>query len=329
MRTVVFRAASGLLLLAGVGVWLGGGWSSPAPEKSQMGRGALGLEVLADGRPTPAADEGRPLRVAMSAAFVSEGGVGIYAAINRYLTRKLGQRCEFITGLAYSTIDGMLEDGSVDMAFVCGLPYVLDQDRAVPGTFLLVAPVMKGPRYNGRPEYYSDLIVRVDSPYRTIQNLRGRTYVYNDELSNSGYNMPRFRLLKLGETKGFFGKVLRSGSHEESIRMVATGEADASFVDSLVLDYDRAKGRGFAAKVRVIESLGPAGICPVVVSRKVTVDLRTRLKHQLLHMHEDAEGRRTLDEALVDRFVDVGDDIYDDIRRMKREAEHSGFPSIK
>jgi phosphonate transport system substrate-binding protein len=188
---------------------------------------------------------------------------------------------------------------------------------------------MKAPRYEGKPQYFSDLIVREDSPYQTIQELKGRTYVYNDEISNSGYNMPRYRLLELGLTNGFFGKVLRSGSHEESIRMVAAGEADASFVDSLVLDYDREKQLGHASAVRILESMGPAGITPLVASAKMPADLRDTLQRALVGMNEDPEGRKILDEALLDRFVIVEDRHYDGIRSMKEAAEEAGFTVIR
>ena len=274
-------------------------------------------------------DRGKLVRIVMSAAFVSESGIGVYEEMSKYLGVKAGLRVEFITGLSYGTINEMLAKGTVDCGFVCGLPYVLMHDQPTPAAYLLTAPIMKAPRYNGQPKYYSDLIVRKDSPYKTIQDLRGRTYVYNDELSNSGYNMPRHRLLQLGLTNGFFGKVLRSGSHEESIRMVANGKADASFVDSLVIDYDREKGLGQAGEVRVLESVGPAGICPLVVSSNLPEDVRGKLQNALVTMHEDPNGRTILDDALVDRFVVVDDKNYDDIRAMKEAAEKAGFTEIK
>jgi phosphonate transport system substrate-binding protein len=270
-----------------------------------------------------------PIRMAMSAAFVSESGVGVYEDIANYLTSKTGVKIEFVTSLAYGTINGMLESGTVDCGFICGLPYVMLHDRPAPAANLIVAPVMSAPRYNGQPKYYSDLIVRNDSPYKTIHDLKGRTYVYNDEISNSGYNMPRYRLLQLGLTGGFFGKVLRSGSHEESIRMVAAGQADASFVDSLVLDYDREKGLGHAHEVRVLESVGPAGICPLAASSKLPVSMRDKLRHYLSNMHADPEGKQILDKALLARFVVVDESNYDDIRAMRDAAEKAGFTVIK
>jgi phosphonate transport system substrate-binding protein len=269
------------------------------------------------------------VRLAMSAAFVSESGVGVYQKMAEYLTRKTGIQTEFVSGLAYGTINNMLEDGTLHCGFICGLPYVLLHDRPQPAAQLLAAPVMKAARYQGQPKYFSDLIVRKDSPYQSLQDLKGKTYVYNDELSNSGYNMPRFRMLQLGLTQGFFGKVLRSGSHEESIRMVAAGEADASFVDSLVLDFDREKGFGHAREVRVLESVGPAGICPLAASAKMPEELRARIQQALVRMHEDPDGRKLLDEALLERFSTVEDSNYDDIRAMKEAADKAGFTTIQ
>ncbi len=111
--------------------------------------------------------------------------------------------------------------------------------------------------------------------------------------------------------------------------MVASGKADASFVDSLVIDHDRAKGLGLARSVRVVESLGPAGICPLVASTRLDPAVRGAVRQHLAAMHEDAEGRRILEGALLDRFAVVDDRNYDDIRAMKQAAEKAGFLEIK
>ncbi|MCP3138217.1 phosphate/phosphite/phosphonate ABC transporter substrate-binding protein [Pyxidicoccus xibeiensis] len=272
---------------------------------------------------------GPPIRIAMSAAFVSESGTGVYAKLADWLARELGRQVEFVSGFSYGTIDEMIDDGAVDVGFICGYPYVLKHDRPEPVVDVLAAPVVKSPRYKDQPLYFSDLIVREGSRFQRFEDLEGATLVYNEEKSNSGYNMPRSFLIERGLTKGFFGKVIRSGSHEESIRMVAEGEADASFVDSLVLDYDREKGLGSAGQVRVLMSLGPEAIPPVVVSTQMAPELRERMRAALTHMHEDPEGRRILDEALLSRFAPVEDAHYDGIRRRHALAQRTGFMSLR
>ncbi|HYO66448.1 MAG TPA: phosphate/phosphite/phosphonate ABC transporter substrate-binding protein [Archangium sp.] len=319
--SVLFICLAGAFALVGsASLW----WFAGQPEA--VGTPAAG-QVPAVTEPT--ASPGKPIRIAMSAAFVSESGVDIYARLARYLTEKTGIQTEFVSGLAYGTINSMLEEGTVHLGFISGLPYVLLRDNPQPTAQLLAAPIMKAARYQGQPKYFSDLIVREDSPFQSLLDLKGRTFVYNDEISNSGYNLPRYRMLQLGLTQGFFGKIVRSGSHEESIRMVAAGEADASFVDSLVLDYDREKGLGHAHEVRVLESVGPSGITPLVASSRMPAQLRDKLQHALVTMHEEPQGRKLLDEALLDRFTLVEDSNYDDIRSMKVAAEKAGFTVIR
>lgn len=78
---------------------------------------------------------GPPIRIAMSAAFVSESGVGVYAKLADWLSGQLGRQVEFVSGLSYGTLSEMSDDGAVEVAFICGYPYVLkriaskDRDR--------------------------------------------------------------------------------------------------------------------------------------------------------------------------------------------------------
>ena len=272
--------------------------------------------------------EQEPIKVVMSAAFVSDDGVGIYNEMFDYLARKLNRKIEFVSGFSYDTINKMLEGGMVDVGFICGLPYVMKKDKPEPSVELLLAPVMKDKKYMGKPIYYSYLIVNKSSPYKEFNELKGKTFVYNDEISNSGYNMPRAYLIQKGETSGFFNKVLRSGSHAESIRMIAEGEADVSAVDSLVYDYDKENNPQYVNKTRIIKVLGPAGIPPVVVSVFIPVDIKNRIKKIMLAMNNDTVGKQILDKALVDRFVIVDDKNYDGIRMMMKMSVESGYKVI-
>lgn len=323
------RLAKGLLVLSllGLALLLPGCTGREDPEVLPAA-GQTAASVL-EAKPREQQLPGPPIRIAMSAAFVSESGIGIYSKLADWLSRQLGRQVELVSGFSYGTIDEMIDDGAVDVAFICGYPYVLKHDRPEPVIDVLAAPVVKAPRYGNKPVYFSDLIVREGSGFRRFEDLKGATLVYNEESSNSGYNMPRSFLIERGLTEGFFGKVLRSGSHEESIRMVASGEADASFVDSLVLDYDREKHFGSAGQVRVLMSLGPEAIPPVVVSTKMAPELRRRMGFALTHMHEDAEGRRILDEAMLSRFEPVEDAHYDGIRRRHALAQRAGFLSLR
>ena len=280
---------------------------------------------------TSSEQEGREhaeIRIVMSAAFVSESGVAVYDEIARYLGEKLNHKVAFISGFSYATINSMLDSGIADIGFICGLPYVMEKDQPQPGIDLLLAPVMKDPKYKDKPIYYSYVIVHKDSKIDNFSDLKGSRFAFNDEISNSGYNMPRAHLIDLGETAGFFGKVTRAGSHEESIRMVALGKADVSAVDSLVYDYDLVNNSEFVQQTKIIKTLGPAGIPPVVVSTKTSLTLRKQISGILIGMKDDPAGKAILEKVLVDRFTVVDDSNYDGIRKMKKQAQDMGYQVI-
>lgn len=255
----------------------------------------------------------KPIKLALSAAFISESGTGIYKQIVNYVSSKTGRNIEIVTGLSYDTINQMIQDGALDGGFICGFPYVLLKEKNI-HIDLAVAPVMKAARYGNKAVYFSDLIVAKDSPYKTIEDLRGKHFVYNDELSNSGYNMPRAYFLEKNVGKSFFGKISRSGSHEESIRAVANKKADYSFIDSLVLDYEIHIKSKAALAVRVIHSLGPVGVPPLVLSSNLDTSLVKKIKDAFVGMQNDPAGRKILDYGLIKRFDVVSDADYKSVR---------------
>ena len=95
--------------------------------------------------------------------------------------------------------------------------------------------MLQGERYQGRPIYYSDVIVRAECAARQFLDLRGCRWAYNERDSHSGYNITRYTLVRLGETRGFFGRVVEAGYHQTAIRMVVDGQVDAAAIDSQVL----------------------------------------------------------------------------------------------
>lgn len=280
--------------------------------------------------------ESKRVNMVVTAAFVSNKGIDVYEKMAEYMSKKLGWQIKVVSGLSYTVADKMLDSGTIQIGAVCGLPYVhkFEQGKyellAVP-----VSSVKKGtwpdtPGYeNVQGKYYSYTIVRKDSPINSWQELKGKSYAFNDKGSNSGYNMPRYKLVQLGARSwdDYFSKVVISGSHEESIKMVAEGMVDASSVDSLVLDYDRHIGDKNALNVKVIEILFPggAGIPPIVFSKRADPSLKKGLQDVFLNMHKDPEGKKILDSALLLRFDPPKDSNYDDIRIMEEKARKAGF----
>lgn len=179
---------------------------------------------------------------------------------------------------------------------------------------------MKDPRYGGKPVYYSDVVVRAESSFRSFDDLRGATWAYNEPGSHSGYNLIRYHLVASGNRSRFFGRVLESGSHQNSLRMILAGSIDASAIDSTVLEMDIARNPSIMGKIRTIAVLGPSPAPPWVVRRSLPLDVQEALRREFFGMHEDKQGARILKDAGMLRFVRVSDDNYDSIADMDHVA---------
>jgi len=249
----------------------------------------------------------------------------VYEVVTDEIGRRLGIPAELVVETDY---ESCARDEN-DVCFVCSLPYVMFERQGTSPAEPVAAPVLQGERYAGAPVYFSDVIVHRESPFRSFEDLRGRSWSYNEPLSHSGYGITRFHLLRMGETSGFFGEVIEAGFHEESIRMVSKAEVDASAIDSQVLAVALRDDLALRTSVRVIDMLGPSTIQPVAVSKRLPRELREDIRAVLLTMGDDPSCRERLDVGLVDRFVAVDSSSYDDIRMMVDACEAAGFTSIR
>jgi phosphonate transport system substrate-binding protein len=259
------------------------------------------------------------------ATFLAPNMLPVYEFITAYVGKKLGCNTELIVGSSFD----QFQAGRADVGFICGLPYVQLARHSPPPVELVAAPVLQGERYQGRPIYFSDVIVRCDSPFQRFSDLRGRTWSYNDLDSHSGYNVTRYRLVQMGETNGFFGQVIQAGWHQKSIRMVIEGTVDASAIDSQVLAVELRDNPAWALQLRVIDSLGPSSIQPAVAARQLPEHVRADVRSVLLGMGDDANAKTALAYGFVERFASVTDSTYDDIRAMLFAAEAAGFMTLK
>jgi len=260
--------------------------------------------------------------------------IGTYLAPNIFpvyevVADEIGRRLGILTELVVETDYESCKRDENDVCFVCSLPYVMFERQGISPAVPVAAPVLRGERYAGAPVYYSDVIVHRESPFRSFEDLRGRSWSYNEPLSHSGYGITRYHLLRMGETSGFFGEVVEAGFHESSIRMVANAEVDASAIDSQVLAVTLRDDTALRRSLRVIAELGPSTIQPVAVSRRLPVDLREEVRGVLLALGDDPSCRERLAVGLVDRFVAVDSSSYDDIRMMVDACEDAGFTQIR
>ena len=218
----------------------------------------------------------------------------------RYVTRKLssGRETEarVVTAATPVELAKLLEQRKVDFYMESAYPtYVIN---SVHGAGKLLLRRWK----SGMAEYYSVIFTKRNSGIKRLEDLKGKTIVFEDPDSTSGYLMPKLFLqrqgLKLTEkvrsdpnsVTTEVGYVF-ARSQDRLIEAVLTGQsaAGASSNDDFIALDDKKKSE-FALLAQTDRL--PRHL--VSVRSDLAPELVTSLESTLLSMHDDVEGREIL-----------------------------------
>lgn len=221
--------------------------------------------------------------------------------------------------------DPFLLQDQLDLAFICGLPFIRRCQIAPNQLRAIAAPVMQAERYQNRPVYFSDVIVRANSRFQTFCDLAGSTVCYNDPGSNSGYYLLRYRLLEQCSTR-FFNNAVQSGSHQRSLRWVIEGKADCAAIDSTVLEQECRMFPELTNHLRVLESSDPCPMPPIVVAQHLGDDLIEQIQSALLQ--PDRQLKAAMAHMKMQRYEAVNTDDYGAIAQIYDAVTHSRFSQL-
>lgn len=228
-------------------------------------------------------------------------------------SRELGDVCSadvrFVQRNSYREIDDLIADGRLDVAWVCGFPYV---------THLQTMRLMAIPDYGGQPLYRSYLIVPKSDTHTThITQLRDRVFAFSDPESNSGFLVPTTELMRSGiRPTRFFKKFFFTYAHRKVVDAVTSGLADAGEIDGYVYDTIEKRYPERTRDVRVAWRSPQYGFPPIVARRSLDEESFLRIQNALLGMKEHAGGQTILQRLNLDGFVRDDDKVFDGIRRL-------------
>jgi phosphonate transport system substrate-binding protein len=228
-------------------------------------------------------------------------------------SRELGDVCsadvKFVQRNSYREINELLADNRLDLAWVCGFPYV---------THLQTMRLMAIPDYQGQPLYRSYLIVpRSDSTTTHITQLRDRVFAFSDPQSNSGFLVPTTELIRAGiRPSQFFKRSFFTFAHRKVIDAVSSGVADGGEIDGYVFDTIAKQHPERTRDVRVAWRSPQYGFPPIVARRSLDEASFLRIQDALVGMKHHTEGLGILRRLNLDGFVPDDDKVFDGIRRL-------------
>ena len=255
----------------------------------------------------------RPIYFGLTPVFL-DSDIELLAALQDYLSKRLGQPVTLVKRRTYQEITAMLLSEQLDAAWICGFPLVQHVDQLA----LMAVPV-----WQGQPLYRSYLIAGADDPVQSIVDLRGSVHAFSDPDSNSGYLVTRHLLTTMHERPdSFFSRYFFTYGHRDVIRAVAAGLAQSGSVDGYVWEVVREIEPRLTDGTRIVrrsELLGfPPVACNAQLRDKPTVKA---IADALVTMDGDERGRQLLRTLRLDRFVTGSLGLFDGIAEKYREVQ--------
>jgi phosphonate transport system substrate-binding protein len=189
---------------------------------------ASGAAVLAFGASAARADDWKSKYKELTFAVVpAENASGVsdrYTPFTAYLSKQLGVPVKLRIANDYAAVIEGQRAGNIQIAHYGPASYATAYMTGVK-----TEPFVTNRNNEGAVGYYSVIYVKADSPYKTIQDLKGKSIAFVDPNSTSGYNAPRFFLHKAGiDVDTFFSKSVITGSHENGVIALAKGTVDCA-----------------------------------------------------------------------------------------------------
>jgi len=156
-----------------------------------------------------------------------------------YLSETLQRKVELVVPKNYAGVIDGLADKKIHFALLGPKSYIEASKKAnAVATVRVVHP-------DGQDSYQGMIISKAGSGLKTIADLQGKTWVFTDLHSTSGYLIPSVYFAAEAQIvpEQYFSQVGFSGSHEKSILMVKNGEVDAASTNNI--DIIRDSGRGW------------------------------------------------------------------------------------
>ena len=212
-------------------------------------------------------------------------------------------------------------------AFICGYPWSTWEHEATRPQ-LLAAPIPSAPRYGGRAVYCTDIVVRSDSKFQSIDDLRGARFAYTAEHSQSGWQAPRAFFAERARQAGgrLFGDVVGPLQTPRAVAAaVIANRADAGPLDSWWHDLLRRHDAATAARLRTIARTPMTPIPPLVTAATTPAAIRERLVASLERVRSDATLSPLCEALLISGFVRAAADDYFQLSHNAQQIDAIGY----
>lgn len=242
-----------------------------------------------------------------------------------YLGKKTGMDIVIKPHSNYGQLFENLRDGKIDGGFFGSMVYGITHARI--GIIPLVRPV----RPDGGSTYTGLLFVRKDSSIKKAADMKGKTIALADPATTAGYLTQKDYLVDYGINMDTDMTISWAGSHEAAIQAVLSRQAEIGGAKNTIVSSYRKKNRVFDSSVQIIDERPKKGLPDntLAVSKSFDPAKRDLLQKTLLTMHNEPEGKKTLQRFGAIKFIRTADadfkPLYDMVRHLKIDLKKYSY----
>ena len=177
--------------------------------------------------------------------------------------------------------------------------------------------------------YRSAVVVRLDSRFESLEDLRDRRCVVNEPGSNSGMNLLRAAIGPLSHGAHFFGSVTLSGSHLLSAEMLVRNQADVAALDCVSFAHFRRLYPSLVAGLRVLCWTDPTPSPPFITERTTNDAKVEALRAALASVLADPALLWARERLFLEGFDFEPSDDFAVVLDLERRAAELAYPVLR
>lgn len=264
------------------------------------------------------------LRIGISSAENEAGAIARHQPLVDYLSARLGLPTKLYRLSDYAGLVEAMRADQVEFARFGPAVYALG--RRVLGDKL--QPLFRDVDQYGQEGYVSVILVRSESAYQSVADLKGRSFAFADPNSTSGYAFPAYFLRKQGlDPQTHFGGTVFSGGHDNSVLALVRGQFDGVATYQVNAESgvaQRLAERGMIGKgsTRVIWTSPLIPASPFCTRANLPDGLKTAYVAAMNAMkHEAPDVWKTFTDGHVSRYAPARHEDYVDVVAVTEELD--------
>jgi phosphonate transport system substrate-binding protein len=229
-----------------------------------------------------------------------------YKPLGDYIEHKTGIKINFMILSRYGNIIDSFNKKKLDGAFWGSFTGAMAIKK------LDIEPIVRPVNLDGTSTYNGYIFVRKDSGIKDTTDMKGKTIVFVERATTAGFIFPvaYFKREGIKNIDNYFKEYYFAGSHDATIHAVLGGKADIGCAKNTIFNLLASKDKRVTKDLIILAESPHVPSNGLGIRRSLAYGVKEELRHALLEMNRDPEGKAVLKKFGAFRFIETRERDY-------------------